>query len=130
MQGKTRSSAGFRVAVVVKQVPCIEELSLGPDGRMDRTGMELELNPYCRRAVTKGVDLAKERAGTCTVFTLGPPAAEDCLREAIAWGADDGFLISDPAFAGSDTLATATKQVSRFFACCGKNLDATFTRST
>ena len=41
------------------------------------------------------------------MFTLGPPSAEDVLREAIAWGADDGVLITDPAFAGSDTLATA-----------------------
>ncbi len=41
------------------------------------------------------------------VFTLGPPAAEDVLREAVAWGADEGVLISDAAFAGSDTLATA-----------------------
>src|SRR5581483_3457115 len=45
--------------------------------------------------------------GSCTVITLGPPSAEDVLREAIAWGADDGILICDPAFAGSDTLATA-----------------------
>src|SRR5205823_1142128 len=37
----------------------------------------------------------------------GPPAAEDSLREAIAWGADHGVLVTDPAFAGSDTLATA-----------------------
>ncbi|HEX4819843.1 MAG TPA: FAD-binding protein, partial [Acidimicrobiales bacterium] len=45
--------------------------------------------------------------GTSTVFTLGPPSAEDSLREAIAWGVDDGVLVTDPAFAGSDTLATA-----------------------
>ncbi len=49
---------------------------------------------------------------TVTVVTLGPPSAEDVLREAIAWGSDrgvetDGILVTDPAFAGSDTLATA-----------------------
>ena len=49
-----------------------------------------------------------------TVITLGPPAAEDVLREAIAWGRDrgvetDGMLLSDPRFAGSDTLATARR---------------------
>ena len=65
------------------------------------------MNAYCRRAVSKGVELAQATGGTCTVITLGPPAAEDALREAIAWGADDGVLITDPAFAGSDTLATA-----------------------
>lgn len=93
--------------MLVKQVPRFEAMTLGADGRLQRAGLDLEMNPYCRRAVSKGVELAAETGGTCTVFTLGPPAAEDCLREAIAWGADDGVLITDMAFAGSDTLATA-----------------------
>src|SRR4051812_13220720 len=82
-------------------------MELGPGGRLVREGLELELNPYCRRAVSKGVELAAATDGTATVFTLGPPPAEDVLREAVAWGATDGVLITDPAFAGSDTLATA-----------------------
>src|SRR5262249_44738851 len=82
-------------------------MQLGADGRLVRDGLELELNPYCRRAVSKGVDLAAATGGTCTVITLGPPSAEDVLREAIAWGADRGVLVTDAAFAGSDTLATA-----------------------
>ncbi len=65
------------------------------------------MNPYCRRAVAQGVTLARETGGTCTVITLGPPGAEDVLREAVAWGADAGLHACDPAFAGSDTLATA-----------------------
>src|SRR5438477_1011193 len=97
----------MRVAILVKQVPKFEAMELGPGGRLVREGLELELNPYCRRAVSKGVELAAATGGTATVFTLGPPAAEDALREAIAWGATDGLLVTDPAFAGSDTLATA-----------------------
>jgi electron transfer flavoprotein alpha subunit len=102
-----------RIAALVKQIPKFEEMALGPDGRLRRDGIELELNPYCRRAVSKAVELAAERAGSeVTVFTLGPPPAEDSLREAIAWGLDRGVDIhgihmTDPAFAGSDTLATA-----------------------
>ena len=88
-------------------MPKFEAMELGPGGRLVREGLELELNPYCRRAVSKGAELADATGGTSTVFTLGPPPAEDVLREAIAWGADDGVLITDPAFAGSDTLATA-----------------------
>lgn len=70
------------------------------------------MNPYCRRAVAQAVALAREHGGTVCVLTLGPIAAEDTLREAIAWGLDRdveirGVLVSDPAFAGSDTLATA-----------------------
>ncbi len=100
-------SGPLRIAVLVKQVPVLDELRLGADGRLLRAGLELELNPYCRRAVAKGVELAGATGGSCVVLTLGPPAAEDALREALAWGADEGVLISDPAFAGSDTLATA-----------------------
>ncbi|MEU4951946.1 FAD-binding protein [Streptomyces lavendulae] len=97
----------MKVAVLVKQVPGWESLRLGPDRRLDRTGREPEMNPYCRRAVSQGVRLARETGGECVVLTLGPPSAEDCLREAVACGADRGVLLSDEAFAGSDTLATA-----------------------
>src|SRR3954454_5611609 len=103
----------MRIAVLVKQIPKFEEMELGPDGRLRRDDVDLEMNPYCRRAVSKGVELAEERAGSrVTVITLGPPAADDTLREAIAWGLErdveiDGVLVTDPAFAGSDTLATA-----------------------
>lgn len=96
----------MRVAVLVKQVPRVEEMEL-VDGRLRRDGVELEMNAYCRRAVSKGVELAQDGGGRCTVVTLGPPSAEDVLREAVAWGANEGVLITDPAFAGSDTLATA-----------------------
>ena len=98
---------------MVKQIPKFEEMELGADGRLKRAGIELELNPYCRRAVSQAVELAAARPGSrVTVITLGPPTAEDALREAIAWGLDhgvdiDGVLVTDPAFAGSDTLATA-----------------------
>jgi electron transfer flavoprotein alpha subunit len=97
----------MRIAVLVKQVPILEELRLGADGRLRRAGSVLELNPYCRRAVAKGVELARATGGACTVLTLGPPEAADALREALAWGADHGILVTDLAFAGSDTLATA-----------------------
>lgn len=103
----------MRIATLVKQIPAFAELELGDDGRLKREGLELEMNPYCRRAVAQAVELAAAVGdGTVTVFTLGPPAAEDVLREAIAWGTEnavsaDGVLVTDPAFAGSDTLATA-----------------------
>lgn len=104
----------MRIAALVKQIPRFEEMELGADGRLVRDGIELELNAYCRRAVSKACELAAERPGsTVTVFTLGPPSADDALRESIAWGLERGVDISgvhvgDPAFAGSDTLATAS----------------------
>ena len=69
--------AALRIAVLVKQVPRFEAMQLRPDGRLQREGLELEMNPYCRRAVSTGVNLARASGGTCTVFTLGPPPAED-----------------------------------------------------
>jgi electron transfer flavoprotein alpha subunit len=110
-----------RIAVVVKQVPTFTEMALDDDGRLVRAGLPLELNPYCRRAVSQAVHLAAAGAAAAaaggsrtgvTVMTLGPPSAEDVLRESIAWATArgveaDGILVSDPAFAGSDTLATA-----------------------
>jgi electron transfer flavoprotein alpha subunit len=92
---------------LVKQVPQVDALELGPDGRLRRDAVALEMNPYCRRAVSQGVAIARQFAGRCVVLTLGPPSAEDVLREAIASGADEGVHVVDPVFAGSDTLATA-----------------------
>lgn len=97
----------MKIAVLVKQIPRFEAMTMTADGRLQREGIELDLNAYCRRAVAKGVDLARDSGGTCTAFSLGPESAEDVLREAVAWGADKGLLISDMAFAGSDSLATS-----------------------
>lgn len=97
----------LHIAALVKQVPKTEFLQLADDGRLRREGLPLEMNPFCRRAVSKGVELARASGGSCTVITLGPAPADDVLREAIAWGANAGIHICDEAFAGSDTLATA-----------------------
>ena len=61
---------------------------------------------HCRRANAKAVELAGDD-GEVVVFTMGPPSAEDALREMLACGATRGVHLCDPAFAGADTLATA-----------------------
>ena len=104
--------APLRIAALVKQIPAFETMELSPDGRLQRDGLPLEMSAYDRRAVAQGVALARQSGGTCTVITLGPPSAEDVLRESIAFGADHGVLITDPAFAGSDTLVTAQALVA------------------
>ena len=97
----------LRITALVKQIPKFEEMRLGDDGRLVRDGVELHMNDYCRRAVRTGCDLAEATGGTCTAITLGPPEAHTVLREAILCGCAAGLHVSDPAFAGSDTLATA-----------------------
>ncbi|OLT09611.1 hypothetical protein BJF78_30280 [Pseudonocardia sp. CNS-139] len=105
-------SAPIRIAVLVKQVPLHDDAELGAAGRLVRTGRPAEMNPHCRRAVAQAVTMAAESGGSVTVLTLGPPGAESVLVEALAHAADAGVpaeavLLTDPAFAGSDTLATA-----------------------
>lgn len=95
----------MRVAVLVKQIPKGEEMTL-VDGRLNRAGVALEVNAYCRRANARAVELAGTD-GEVVVFTMGPPSADDALREMIACGATRGVHLCDVAFAGSDTLATA-----------------------
>src|SRR2546427_10853107 len=100
----------MRIAAVVKQVPTFAEMALDADGRLIRAGLPLELNPYCRRAVSQAVELAA-RAGAAagssvTGVTPGPPSAEDALREAIAWGLGRGaqagrLRVTDPPLAAS-----------------------------
>ena len=97
----------LRVAVLAKQIPVFEDMVLGPDGRMMRDGIDMHMNDYCRRAVAKGTEVARASGGTVTVFTLGPPSAENVCREALLFGVDAGVHICDPEFAGSDTWATA-----------------------
>src|SRR3954470_11379102 len=102
----------LRVAALVKQIPAFESMQLGPDGRLVRDGLALEMSAYCRRAVAEAVLLVEKFGGSVEVITMGPPTAEDVLREAVAYATDHavavrGVHVTDPAFAGADALATA-----------------------
>ena len=97
----------LRVLALAKQIPVFENMQLGRDNRLVRDGLVLHMNDYCRRGVAQGLQIARASGGTLGVLTLGPPSADTVCREAVAFGADAGFHVTDPAFAGSDTLATA-----------------------
>ena len=94
--------------VCVKQVP-LEPVfrRRGDSVRIDRDRTDGVLNPYDRRAIDLAVDLKVKEGGTAVVLSMGPPQAEEALREALAFGVDRAVLLTDPAFAGADTLATA-----------------------
>jgi electron transfer flavoprotein alpha subunit len=93
--------------VLVKAVPRTEELRFDAErGRMVREGAELVLNPFDQRAVRVALELRRP-GESVTVVSLGPPEARSAVRETRALGVDRALLLSDPAFAGSDTLATA-----------------------
>ena len=97
----------MRVAVLVKAIPNIEELTLEENGHLKRDGVALEINPYCRRALAKGIEVAEQSGGECVAITMGPPASIAVAREAVAVGADRAVVLSDPSLRGSDLLATA-----------------------
>ena len=95
----------MRIAVLIKQIPAPSQMRLH-ESRLVREGVDLEVNSYCRRANAKAIELAGPD-GEVVVFTMGPPSADDALREMLACGSTRGVHLSDRAFAGADTLATA-----------------------
>lgn len=98
----------MRIIVCVKQVPDTAEVRINPEtNTLIRDGVPSIINPYDTHAIEAGLQLREKHGGTVTVLSMGPPQAEDALREAISMGADEAVLLTDRAFAGSDTWATA-----------------------
>jgi len=97
----------MHIIVCLKQVPDARQVKLDPETHtLIRTGVESIINPYDMYALEEGLRIKERRGGAVTVLTMGPPQAEDALREAVSYGADEAVLLSDRAFAGADTWAT------------------------
>ena len=98
----------MKIIVCMKQVPAAATASIDPLTKtIVRTGRNAVTNPFDLHALQAALDIRKATSGTVTAITMGIPAAEKVLRDAIARGANDGAILSDRAFAGSDTLATS-----------------------
>jgi len=98
----------MKIIVCVKQVPDAKDVRLDPKtNTLSREGVQSIMNPYDQHALEAGVQLAESLGGTVTVLSMGPPQAEEILRQAISCGAHDAVLVSDRAFAGADTWATS-----------------------
>jgi electron transfer flavoprotein beta subunit len=96
------------MVVCIKQVPMVSELPWNPKtGTLKRELAEGMMNPACAHALEAALQIKSRHSGNITAITMGPPMAEEVLYEAIAMGADDGILLSDPAMAGGDTYATS-----------------------
>ncbi|MBR5336689.1 MAG: electron transfer flavoprotein subunit beta/FixA family protein [Lachnospiraceae bacterium] len=100
----------MRIAVCVKQVPDTNEVRIDPvKGTLIREGVPSILNPDDANALEAALQLKdKDKKTEVIVITMGPPQAEDMLRECLAMGADEAYLLSDRAFGGADTCATST----------------------
>lgn len=99
----------MKIIVCAKQVPDTNEVKIDPiKGTLIREGVPSILNPDDANAIEAALTLKDQDPDTyITVITMGPPQAKDMLRECLAMGVDDAILISDRAFAGSDTWATS-----------------------
>lgn len=96
------------IFVCVKQVPGVSEVKIDPKtNTLVREGIISVINPNDRNAIELALTLKEKHSAEVMVLSMGPPQAEEILREALAMGVDKGYLLTDRAFAGADTLATS-----------------------
>ena len=98
----------LNIVVCIKQVPMVTELPWDEKtGTLRRDLAAGMMNPACKHAVEAALQIKEAQGASITVMTMGPAAAEEVLREALAMGADRAILICDRTLAGSDTYATS-----------------------
>jgi electron transfer flavoprotein beta subunit len=98
----------LHIIVCLKQIPDTAKVAIDPEtGTLLRDGADSKTNVYDLCAFETALQIRNQTGGAVTAVSMGPPQAGKVVREALMLGADDGFLISDRAFAGSDVLATA-----------------------
>ena len=98
----------LKIIVSIKQVPDADDLRIDPvTNNLVREGVPAIVNPPDLHAIEEAVRLKEKYGGKTIVITMGPSQAESALREALAMGIDEAYLISDRAMAGADTWATS-----------------------
>ncbi|MEK6693383.1 MAG: electron transfer flavoprotein subunit beta/FixA family protein [Nitrospirota bacterium] len=98
----------MNIIVCIKQVPDTSEVRINPEtNTLIREGVPSIVNPFDMYAIEEGLRIKEMIGGKVTAISMGPPQALEALKEAFSLGVDEVILISDRAFAGSDTLATS-----------------------
>ncbi len=98
----------MNIIVCIKQVPDTADVKINPEtNTLIREGVKSIINPFDMYAIEEGIRLKETHGGKVIAISMGPPQAESALREAISMGVDEAVLITDRAFAGSDTYATS-----------------------
>ena len=98
----------MNIVVCLKQVPGTTQVKIDSQtNTLVRQGIKNIINPFDTYALEEAVRLKERYGGRVIAISMGPPQAEEMLREAVSTGADEAILVSDRAFAGSDTLATS-----------------------
>ncbi len=118
----------MNIIVCLKQVPNTADVRIDPEtNTLIREGIPNIVNPFDLYAIEEGIRLREKFGGRVTAISMGPPQAAEALREAMGMGVDEGILLSDRAFAGSDSWATSytlALAIRKLGACdmvlCGK----------
>lgn len=98
-----------KIIVLVKQVPDMEKVRFDSEkGVIDRKSAGTEINPFDLNALETAVQISEKTGADVHVISMGPPSAQDAIKEAIARGATSGVLLSDRKFGGSDVKATSS----------------------
>ncbi|GAH39519.1 unnamed protein product, partial [marine sediment metagenome] len=98
----------MKIFVCIKQVPAVAEVRIDPNtNTLVREGIPSIMNPYDKNAIELALTIKEEHEAEVIAVSMGPPQAEEVLREALAMGVDKAFLLTDKTFAGADTLATS-----------------------
>ncbi len=98
----------MEILVCIKQVPETNQVEVDPKtGVLKRGGITSKMNPYDLYALETALRLRGTYGGSVTVISMGPPQAQQIIREAYAMGADRGMLLTDRRFGGADVLATS-----------------------
>lgn len=98
----------MKIIVCIKQVPGTNEVKMDPvTNTIIRENVESIINPFDTYAIEEAVRIKEKAGGEVYGLTMGIPAAQEVLREAVSLNVDKGFLLTDRKFAGADTLATS-----------------------
>ncbi|MFX1378202.1 MAG: electron transfer flavoprotein subunit beta/FixA family protein [Promethearchaeota archaeon] len=125
----------FQVFVCIKQVPAVPEVKIDPKtNTLVREGIPSIINPLDKNAIELALSIKEMYGAEVITISMGPPQAEEILREALAMGADQAYLLTDRLFAGADTLATSytlslainkilkeSRNCEKFLVICGTN---------
>ena len=104
----TEADILMKIVVCIKQVPDTTDVKINPEtNTLVRDGVASIVNPFDMYAIETALRIREQTGGTVTALCMGPPQADAVLREAISMGVNDGVLLCDRAFAGSDTWATS-----------------------
>lgn len=102
---------GYKIIVLAKQVPDTRNVgkdAMNADGTINRAALPAIFNPEDLNALELALRIKDQFEGAVvTLLTMGPPRASEIIREGLFRGADNGYLLTDRAFAGADTLATS-----------------------